>query len=121
MAKRVTAKDAKAATNGFDGEILKEFIEKIEGHRGEIESSKGQHMNRCRQIRESIEIVFEEAKAKGIPKKILKAHVDLRLLEAKKEAVVEKLDNDEVDTFKACAEALGEFAALPLGEAALKH
>lgn len=122
MAKRAKASDAKAkAGNGYDGDQLREFIEKIEEHFGEIESSKGQHMKRCREIRGSIDVVYEEAKAQGIPMKVLKAQVDLRRLEAKKTKIVEKLDDEEAETFEQVAEALGEFAALPLGQAALRR
>lgn len=121
MAKRVRASDLARSSNGYDGEKLKNYIGKIEGYSDEIESSKAQHMNRCRHIRGSMDVVFEEAKALGIPKKVLKAHVDLRLLERKKRNVVEKLGDDDVETFEAMADALGDFATLPLGEAAVKR
>ena len=78
-------------------------------------------MNRCRAIRGSIKITFAEAKATGIPKKILASHVALRKLERKKEAVVESLEDDEglAEAFDLTASALGDFAALPLGIAAV--
>lgn len=120
MAKRVTAKDATVG-NGFDGEKLRSYIEKIEGYFDEMESSKATHMNRCRQIRGSMDVVYDEAKALGIPRKILKAHVDLRNLERKKSAVVEKMDDEAVETFELTADALGDFATLPLGMAAMKR
>ena len=77
-------------------------------------------MNRCQKIRGSMDVVYEEAKALGIPKKVLKAHVDLRRLEAKKAKLVEKLTDEEVDDFQAMADALGDFATLPLGMAAVR-
>lgn len=118
MAKRVKASDAAHISNGYDGDKLKGYIEKIEGYFAEIESSKAAHMNRCQKIRGSMDVVFEEAKALGIPKKVLKAHVDLRMLERRKEAVVEKLGEEDADTFEMIADALGDFATLPLGQAA---
>lgn len=121
MAKRVKAADAATASNGYDGDKLKGYIGKIEGYFDEMESSKASHMNRCRQVRGSMDVVYEEAKALGIPKKVLKAHVDLRLLERRKAAVVEKLGDDDAETFEMMADALGDFATLPLGAAAMKR
>lgn len=120
MAKRATAADA-AMSNGYDGDKLKGYIEKIEGYFVEMESSKGAHMKRCRDIRESIDVVYEEAKALGIPKKALRTHVKLRQIEAQKDKLIEKLGDDDIDEFEAIADALGEFAATPLGMSALER
>lgn len=121
MAKRVRAADAAAVGNGYDGEKLRSYISKIEGYFADMESEKGSYMRRCKSIRESIDVVFEEAKALGIPKKVLKAHVELRKLEGKKEAIVAKLDGDDAETFEVMADALGDFATLPLGMAAIRR
>lgn len=120
MARRVTAADARIG-NGYDGEKLKAYIGKIEGYFADMESEKGAYMRRCRSIRDSINVVYEEAKALGIPKKVLKAHIDLRKLEGKKEAIVANLDGDDAESFEMMADALGDFATLPLGQAALKR
>lgn len=117
MAKQATA----AAGNGYDGDKLRGYIEKIEEHFAEMESSKGAHMKRCRDIRESIDVVYEEAKALGIPKKALRAHVKLRQIEAQKSQLIDRLSDDDVDEFEAIADALGEFAATPLGLSALER
>lgn len=121
MAQRAKAADAAIKANGYDGKTAQAFVRKIEDHLAEIESSKGAHMNRCQKIRGSIDVVYEEAKALGIPKKVLRAHVDLRGLEKRKAGIVEKLNDDEAETFEAIADALGEFATLPLGMAALRN
>lgn len=120
MAKRVTAADA-AGSNGFDGEKLQGYIAKIESYFADMESEKGAYMRRCKSIRGSIDVVYEEAKALGIPKKVLKAHVDLRKLEARKEALVANLDGDDAETFEMISDVLGDFATLPLGKAALQR
>lgn len=121
MAKRVKATDAASGGNGFDGSKLKGYIGKIEGYFADMESEKGAYMRRCKSIRDSMDIVYEEAKALGIPKKVLKAHVDLRKLEGRKEAIVAKLDGDDAETFEVMADALGDFATLPLGMAAMER
>jgi len=118
MAKRATAADA-VRSNGYDSQQLKGFIEKIEGYFAEIESAKAVYMKRSRDIRESISIVYEEAKALGIPKKELKAFVDARKLEEKKARILERFE--DTSELEAMAEALGDFATLPLGMAALKR
>lgn len=119
MAKRVKASDP-ALTNGYDGDKLRAYIEKLEGYQGDIESEKGSYMQRCKNIRDSMDVVYEEAKALGIPKKVLKAHVALRELERKKGMIVDKLSDDDAESFEIAADALGDFATLPLGEYAKK-
>lgn len=121
MAKRATAADAARKSNGFDGDKLKSYLTKLDELDAEIESSKGAHMNRCQKIRGSMDVVYEEAKALGIPKKVLKAHHQLRKLEVRKSAVVDKLSDDDVETFEAVSDALGDFAQLPLGAAAVQR
>jgi Uncharacterized protein conserved in bacteria (DUF2312). len=121
MARRVKASDAARISNGYDGEKVRAYVSKIEGYFADMESEKGAYMRRCKSIRESIDVVYEEAKALGIPKKVLKAHVDLRKLEGKKEAIVAKLQDDDAETFEVIADALGDFAMLPLGQAALRR
>lgn len=121
MAKRVTSADAANASNGFDGDLLKRFIGQIENIGQEMESEKGAYMKRCRDLRDDINSVLEDAKTAGIPKKVLKAHIDLRKLERRKEAVVEKLSDDDTETFEMVADALGDFATLPLGASAVQR
>jgi uncharacterized protein (UPF0335 family) len=120
MAKKAQATSA-AKSNGYDGDQLRALIGKLEGYEQDLLSEQGAYMNRCRAIRDSIKITFTEAKAAGIPKKILAGHVALRKLERKKEAVVESLQDEEglAEAFDMTASALGDFAALPLGIAAV--
>jgi uncharacterized protein (UPF0335 family) len=120
MATKAKAGSA-AKSNGYDGDQLRAFIAKLEGYDQDLLSEQGAYMNRCRAIRGSIKITFTEAKAAGIPKKILAGHLALRKLERKKQAVVEGLQDDEglAEAFDMTASALGDFAALPLGVAAV--
>lgn len=118
MAKR--ARREEIGANGIDGDKVAAYVRKIEDHFETMASEQGAYMARCKGIRGSIQVVYEEAKALGIPAKVLRAHVELRKLEAKKEALVEKLEGDDADSFERVSAALGDFAALPLGMAALQ-
>lgn len=121
MAKRVKGSDAAQISNGFDGDKVKSFVNQIEAFLTDLESEKGSYMRKCKGIRDSMEEVFDSAKNAGIPKKVLKAHIDLRKLEAKKRTLVDRLDGDDADTFEMVSEALGDFATLPLGMAAIRQ
>lgn len=119
MAKRAKPTDA-TKSNGYNGEALAGYIRKIESLFADMASEQGAYMRRCQDIRGSIGVVYTEAKALGIPQKVLKAHVDLRKLEEKKLALVEAFEGEDAETFEQIAEALGDFAALPLGFAAVE-
>ena len=64
-------------------------------------------------------VIKTEAKGMGIPVKVLMAHKRLRDLERQKAKVVERLEDEDAESFEQVADALGEFAMLPLGMAAL--
>lgn len=105
--------------NGYDAKAVKSFIERVESIHAEIESEKGTYMRKCKELREDIASVLDEGKDAGIPKKLLKAHIELRKLELRKESIVENLSDDDASDFEVMADALGEFAKLPLGMAAM--
>lgn len=121
MAQRVKASDAPRGSNGYNPDELKAFIGQLESFERDIESEKGSYMKRCREFRDGQAEVYAEAKNKGISKKALKAHFDLRRLEARKAALYGKLGDDDADSFDMMADALGDFAMLPLGAAALER
>src|SRR5258708_6089052 len=64
---------AKAAdtSNQFDTAVVQNLVGKIEDFFVDLDSERGTYMQRCRNIRESISAVYDEAKARGIPKKEL--------------------------------------------------
>ena len=59
--------------NTFDASVVKSLVGRIDGYFDDLESERGSYMRRCRSIRESIGAVYDEAKARGIPKKELRA------------------------------------------------
>lgn len=112
------AKDAKPS-NGFDGKKLKGFVDRIANRKDEIKSVMGTAMRECKSIREDIKEIYSEAKDAGVPVAALKAEVKLRELDAEKEKVVAGLEAEDADSLEMIREALGDYASLPLGRAAV--
>lgn len=105
--------------NGYDGKLVKGFIKRIEELDEEVGSIMGKAMREAKERREDIKSVFAEAKDKGVPIKVLKAEVKLRKLDRDKSKIVSALDQDDADTLEMVQAALGDFASLPLGRAAI--
>ncbi len=111
--------DAKKG-NGFDPVITTRFVSEIERHLDQIESYKGEHMQRCQSVRELISEVYDRAKDSGLPKQELKAVIRARTLEAKAKAARDDLeDMERRETFDQIRLALGDLSELPLGAAPL--
>lgn len=106
--------------NGIDLDKAKSFVGRIENCEAEIDSERGTYMAAARVLREDIKEILDEAKTAGIPKKALKAMVADRRLSKKKRKLADGLDIDDLAAFEQMREALGDLAALPLGEAALR-
>jgi uncharacterized protein (UPF0335 family) len=109
-----------AKTNGYDPAKVQEFVGRIENLHNDIASEKGSFMQICKDIHSDINLVFDEAKEAGIPKKALKKVITARALEAKAAAVREALEGEDQDSFDLLRHALGDLADTPLGAAALK-
>lgn len=114
------AREAKPAGNGFNVELLKGFIGRVENLEEEIASTMGTAMREVKTLRDDIKEVLTEAKDNGIPIRALKAELKLRKLDREKNKVVAGLEQDDADTLELIQEALGDFASSPLGAAALK-
>ncbi len=85
----------------------------------DLASERGTYMQRCKTIRGQMAEVYDEAKTKGVAKKVLKATLKAHLLEKKARACREDLEADEQHEYEMLAEKLGGLAELPLGMAAL--
>lgn len=108
-------------TNGFDKDVLKAFVDQIDGLKDEISSTMGTAMRECKGYRDDIRDVYASAKDKGIPIKALKAEVALRDLDRQKAKIIAGLEDDDEQSLEKIQEALGDFASSPLGEAVLKE
>lgn len=109
------------AGNGYDEEKARNYFAKVEGHLDELATERGEFMRRCKVIRDRIsEVVTEARDDLGVPKKAFKAVVKEHELRRKLDAVRDDLDDSElIDAFDLLKAALGDFADLPLGAAAL--
>jgi hypothetical protein len=109
------------AKNTFDPAVVKSLVGKIEGYFDDIESERGSYMRRCRSIRESITAVYDEAKARGVPRKELRAFIKGRQRLEKARKVLADLEAEERETVELLAEAFGDAADLPLFESKIKR
>lgn len=115
MAKQVNDEPRRS---NFDPDMVKAFVDRVESLHNDIASEKGAYMATCKGIREDISSVYDEAKEKGIPKKILKLVIEQRALGRKMEDIREELEQDDQDIFDQLMLALGDLADTPLGQAA---
>ena len=111
------AKQAAQQTNEFEPEVVQEVLGKIDGFEADLASERGSSMARCRNIRESINNVFKEAKARGIPPKELRALVKIRKNENKNREIYDDLEADQQHILSMLATAEG-VKDLPLWRAA---
>ncbi|WP_166304232.1 GapR family DNA-binding domain-containing protein [Bradyrhizobium sp. 2S1] len=96
---------------------MQEVLGKIDGYEADLASERGSSMARCRNIRESINNVLKEAKARGIPTKELRALVKIRKNENKNKEIYEELEQDQQQILSMLATAEG-VKDLPLWRAA---
>lgn len=110
---------ARPGHNGFDPAKLKQFVGDIERIEDEIETLRGEFMNRCKGKRELIGEILDLAKEAGVPKKELRAVLKSRALEEKIKRLRDGLPDEGPETYDQIRFALGDLADMPLGRAAL--
>jgi len=110
------ARDASDIPNGFNTEVVQNLVYKIEGYFSDLDHERGVYMKRCRDIRDRIGAVYDEADGRGVPKKELRKFVTARVkLEAARKVLAD-LEQDQRETVQMLAEAFGDAADLPLFE-----
>lgn len=105
------------ATNSFDPDVVNALLGKIDTYDADLLSERGSYMNKCRGIRESIQSVYDEAKAAGIPKKELSTLVKIRKNEQKNIRLYTELESDQQHILAMLA-ATEKVADLPLWRSA---
>ena len=85
--------NASRLSNGFDPDVVKGYVDRIERLNDELASEKGEYMERCKVITEQRASVLQEAKDQhGISKRALKTVVKVRGLEEHAERLREELE-----------------------------
>jgi hypothetical protein len=112
-------KAAQPTSNGFDPDVLQDIVGRLDELDSTLASERGRFMKRCRDIAEDRKGVMTEAKARGIPLKPLKVELKARKLAHKIEELRSELEADDADQAVLIREALGDYADLPLGKAAV--
>jgi hypothetical protein len=105
------------ASNNFDPEVVNALLGKIDTYDADLMSERGSYMSKCRSIRDSIQSVYDEAKAAGIPKKELGTLVKIRKNEKKNLALYNDLESDQQHVLAMLA-ATERVADLPLWRSA---
>lgn len=116
------AKAANEKTNSPENADVQAAVQHIEDHHAALLSERGVYMQKCKKIRDNMAVDFEQAADKGIPKKLLKSIVKERELERRIAGLTDEMEYDEQREREMLIEKLGDFANLPLGQAAVaKH
>lgn len=96
------------------------FVDKFEALEARIATEKAKYMLACKAIRTEQKDLLDDAKGQGVGKGIVKAIHKARVLTAKAKAAMDALeDPDDRDYADEIRKALGDFADLPLGAAAV--
>lgn len=96
------------------------YVDKFLEHEKEIDTLRSEFMTKCKKVREAQGELLDDAKSKGVPKKVIKTLSAIKVRKQKNEQALADLDDDKtyaVDIMK----ALGGFADLPLGAAAVER
>lgn len=105
------------ASNQFDPDVVNNLLGKIDGYDGDLDSERGSYMKKCRDIRERIAAVYEEAKAHGVPQKELRTLVKIRTHEKASKKLFLELEHDQQEALKLLA-ATEKVKDLPLWRSA---
>jgi len=105
------------ASNQYDPDVVNNLLGKIDGFDADLDSEKGSYMKRCRDLRERIAAVYEEAKAAGVPQKELRTLVKIRKHEKASKKLFLELEHDQQENLKMIA-ATEKVKDLPLWRSA---
>ncbi len=96
-------------TNMYDEDAVASYIEKIEALRGEVATSKSNHMTFARKKGDEEKEVFDEAKSNGVPRKVLAKLLKRRELEGKIDALDDEIDEDHKPLFESLTEKFASY------------
>lgn len=111
--------DVPAASNGYDGDALKGYLDAIEAEHDELDRLKSDHMLKCKGPRGRIKETMAAVRKAEIKMPAFKVVLARRLAERKLARQVAELEDDDAHAHDLMLAALGEFATTPLGQAAI--
>jgi uncharacterized protein (UPF0335 family) len=97
------------------------FVDEYEKMEAEKLQRKMAYMAECAKIAGRQKDLIDDAKGQGLNGKVLRSIVKARSFERKAEEVFDTLEDDDANLFKDIREALGDYADLPLGQAAVAN
>lgn len=106
-------------SNAIDSTTAKRFVGELDRCDEELLTLRGEYMRACKGVRERKAGWMEQAEAAGIPRQGLKIELKRRDLARKLKTLESDAGEEVVETADMIREALGDFAALPLGGAAV--
>lgn len=110
----------KPGHNGYDGQKLKLYLDRIENIQDDIDGEMAEARERCAPKRQDMKDVKDEACEKcGVTKKVLSAEIRRRRLMKQALLVPSKLDEDQQESLEQVCHALGGLKDTPLGQAVL--
>jgi|SRR4029077_2086027 len=112
---------ANAPTSGISSKIVRPLVERIEACFTERNNSLKAHNSRCAQIKSKVELLYEEARQKGVPVKGLKNYIASRQRLRALRQTIEALPPDQQQVVQLIAEANGDLNDLPLFKFAIDH
>jgi uncharacterized protein (UPF0335 family) len=107
--------DTHGAANSLAG-IAEPFVERIENVHKDLETLKGEYMQRCQARREDIKQIYTDAADNGVNRRALKGVVKARALQRKIDGIDDDFEPDEAAAYLELAKSLG-----PLGHAAAER
>ena len=107
-------------TNAIDPTTAQRFVGEMDRCDEELLTLRGEYMQRCKAVRERKADWVEQAEAAGLPRSGLKVELKRRDLARKIKTLETDAGEEVVETADMIREALGDFAALPLGGAAVE-
>jgi F0F1-type ATP synthase membrane subunit b/b' len=103
-----------------DNADITSYLEVIDRADDELASLKGTYMSQCKGAQQQIKEVRASAREAGINMKAFGIAVKRHRADRKHAKRVAELEEEDREAFEQMVEAMGDFAATPLGEAAIE-
>lgn len=108
-------------SNGYDGDKLERCLTAIDRQDDELDTLKGEYMQRCKGPRERIKELIAAIGENDINLVAFRVLLKKHRSDRRQEKRVAGLEADDADAYELMREALGDFGETELGQAALKR